>query len=207
MFNMVHGMILPLDELIEKYQLKISGVIHCGASIGHEAELYDSLGIKKVLWIEAIPDVFTVLTGNVSKYRHDAICACLSDKEDELEFFVSNNDGLSSSFLPFGVHSEIHPTIEYSHSLTMKTSLLKDIPFKGNFLVMDLQGAELKALEGLGERISEIDYIYSEVNKRETYRGCALIEEFDEYLDKQGFKRVETGEWNLDTWTDAFYIR
>jgi hypothetical protein len=45
-----------------------------------------------------------------------------------------------------------------------------------------------------------------EVNKKETYKGCALVQDIDNYLFDD-FKRVETAEWVGDSWSDAFYVR
>jgi len=59
----------------------------------------------------------------------------------------------------------------------------------------------------MGELIRKFKWIYSEVNKRETYIGGATVDKLDEYLGSFGFKRVETGQWVGDTWTDALYIQ
>ncbi len=50
-----------------------------------------------------------------------------------------------------------------------KTQLLKDILPKYedihfNFLNLDIQGAELKALKSMGDYLNNVDYIYTEVN-------------------------------------------
>jgi hypothetical protein len=80
-----------------------------------------------------------------------------------------------------------------------------NIPF--NFINLDIQGAELKALKGMEEYLHQIDYIYTEVNSDYVYEGCALIGEIDEYLQKFGLIRVET-KWCGDyKWGDALYIR
>ena len=46
-----------------------------------------------------------------------------------------------------------------------------------NFLNIDIQGAELLALKGMGSLISYFDYIYLEVNKAHVYKKCALVNE------------------------------
>ena len=76
-----------------------------------------------------------------------------------------------------------------------------------NFLNIDIQGAELLALKGMGDLIKEYDYLYLEVNSEEVYMGCGLITEIDIYLEKYNFKRVETKWWGNAGWGDAFYIR
>jgi hypothetical protein len=83
------------------------------------------------------------------------------------------------------------------------------IPF--NFINLDIQGAELKALKGMENYLNQnnIDYIYTEVNGSYVYKNCNLIHELDEYLSKFSFKRVETSWYNNDptTWGDAFYVK
>ena len=87
-------------------------------------------------------------------------------------------------------------------------TLLKYFNFENiNFLNVDLQGAEHLAIEGMGDLIKNIDYALLEVNNRETYKGCMLIDDLDYFMMKRGFERVETGNWVADTWTDALYIR
>jgi FkbM family methyltransferase len=206
-------MLIPLQTLFEKYNIQSSGILHCGASTGQEAEAYNQHGIKNVIWVEAIPDVYEELKRHVEPYGHLCINVCVSDVDGEMvNFNISNNEGQSSSFLELGVHKEIHPTVHYVNSIELETkrldSILKDIDISSiNFINFDLQGAELKALKGMGDILKQIDYCYLEVNKKETYVGCGLIDDVDEYLSRYGFVRVETAEWVSDTWSDAFYIK
>ena len=70
-----------------------------------------------------------------------------------------------------------------------KTQLLKDILPKYedihfNFLNLDIQGAELKALKSMGDYLNNVDYIYTEVNSDYVYEDCALITELDDYLSQ-----------------------
>lgn len=135
--------------------------------------------------------------------------AIVSDVVENIEFNVSNN-GQSSSILEFGLHSQYHPDVHYVTSFKGKTSLLKNILPKYNidynFLNFDIQGAELKALKGMEEHLYNVDYLYTEVNSDYVYKGCALVEELDEYLSKFGLIRVET-KWTEFKWGDAFYIK
>jgi hypothetical protein len=131
---------------------------------------------------------------------------------DKVVFNVSNNESQSSSILELGVHLLIHPEVHYVEQIAMKTeridTLLKDVDISGiNFLNVDLQGAEHLAIEGMGDLIKNIDYALLEVNMKETYKGCMLIDELDYFMLQRGFERVETGEWVAETWTDALYIR
>ncbi len=85
-------------------------------------------------------------------------------------------------------------------------SLINEAELIGEcFLNADIQGAELLALKGMGDLIKSFKWAYLEVNKKETYVGCADINDIDEYLFEYGFERIETGNWVADTWTDALY--
>jgi len=207
-------MMIHFDDLWPRYNIKPNGVVHLGANTGQEADTYVKHGVKEVVWIEAIPAVFAQLLNNVS-HIPGTVCinACVGDEEGkQVEFHVSNNEAQSSSYLELEHHKIIHPSVHYvSHFKTeMRRGdiLFKDFNFEGSwFLNADLQGSELQAFKGMGELLHKFDFIYSEINFKECYKGGALVWELDEYLSGFGFKRVETGEVVGETWTDALYIK
>lgn len=213
-------MMIDFDYLFHKYSIKSKGILHLGSSTGQEAQKYKELGIERVIWVEAIPGVYKQLLQHLKDVACDGegiscINACLADVDGkEVVFNISNNEAQSSSFLELGHHKIIHPSVEYVDSIKMYTKRVStmlvenDLDLGGiDFLNADLQGTELMAIKGMGILIRKFNYCYLEVNKRETYVGCPLIEEVDEYLSIFGFKRAETGEWVADTWTDALYIK
>ncbi len=207
-------MMIDFDILWPKYGIKPNGVLHLGANSGQEAEVYDRHGVKDVTWIEAIPAVFEQLSKNVENYGHTCILACVGDEEGkEVEFNISNNESQSSSYLELAHHKIIHPEVSYvgkfKTNIRRLDNMMADDAYKlGDwFLNADLQGAELQAFKGMGKLLGDFKWVYTEVNRQETYKGCALIEEIDAYLAQFGFVRVETGDWVGDTWTDALYIK
>jgi FkbM family methyltransferase len=205
-------MLIELSELYKKYHINPTGVIHCGGHFGQEAPAYHAHGLK-VIWIEAIRDVYKQLCRNVLKYTGTiSINACVSDKDgDIVDFNISNNDGQSSSMLEFGTHTIEHPGIVFTEKTRLHTArvdtLLKDRkiqPHEYDFVNLDIQGAELLALKGMD--LTHIRYVYIEVNERELYKGCPLLPEIDAYLKHFDLHRVETKMTNWG-WGDAFYIR
>jgi hypothetical protein len=48
-------MLISLDNLSKKYEMFAKGVLHVGAHKVEERTTYASVGIKRVLWIEANP--------------------------------------------------------------------------------------------------------------------------------------------------------
>lgn len=207
-------MMISFDYLVNKYNLDINGVLHLGASTGQERDVYKTYCKGWVIWVEAIPSVYLDLQQNIKSYpKQTAYNACLSNVDgDEVVFNVSNNESQSSSILELGVHALIHPEVHYVEQIAMKTqridTLFKDVDVSDiNFLNVDLQGAEHLAIEGMGDLIKNIDYALLEVNMKETYKGCMLIDDLDYFMLQRGFERVETGDWVAETWTDALYIR
>ena len=201
-------MLISLHNLVRKYNIVFSGILHVGAHECEEIHDYERyISRDKVLWIDALQDKV-----DLSKQKFPNIFieqAVVSDTKDIVTFHRSNN-GQSSSILEFGLHKQYHPHVWYVDSFVTETKLLKDVICKYdisyNFINLDIQGAELKALKGMAEYLPTIDYIYTEVNSDYVYEGCALITELDEYLLQFGLHRVETN-WTEYKWGDAFYIR
>jgi len=202
-------MLIKFDYLVRKYcNSNIKGILHIGAHECEEIRAYEKIiSRNKILWIEAIPEKVTLC-----KQRYNNILieqAVVSDVVENVTFNVSNN-GQSSSILELGLHTLYHPNVHYINSYNVTTKILRDIlpkyniPF--NFINLDIQGAELKALKGMSEYLSNVDYIYTEVNDDYVYKGCNLIGEIDEFLKEYNFERVET-KMTAFKWGDAFYVK
>ena len=201
-------MLISLNDLIKKYKIIFKGILHVGAHECEEIHDYEQfLPRSKILWIEALPEKVKLCKIRFSDINIEN--AIVSDIVENVNFNISNN-GQSSSILDFGLHSHYHPHVHYVSSFSGSTSLLKDIlpkyDIEYNFLNFDIQGAELKALKGMEEYLDKVDYLYTEVNSDYVYKGCALVDELDEYLCKFNLIRVET-KWTDCKWGDAFYIR
>ena len=76
-----------------------------------------------------------------------------------------------------------------------------------DFLNLDIQGAELQALKGFEKRLNSVKWIYTEVNKKQIYNGCATVNEMDLFLSSFGFRRVTTRWMPLAGWGDALYVQ
>lgn len=210
-------MLIPFEELFKRHAIQTTGVLHLGAHWGEEAEAYQAHGIRQVIWVEAVPSIHQHLIWNMSKFpKLASVClqACLSDKDGEkVVFNVSNNQGQSSSFLEFGTHRKAHPTVRFIQKINMVTSRLDSLLASRNlevgpgwFLNIDLQGAELLALKGMGELLWKFDHAYIEVNQEELYKGCALVQAIDEHMARYGFVGKETKMTGAG-WGDKYYKR
>ncbi|QLG29563.1 FkbM family methyltransferase [Halorarum halophilum] len=61
-------------------------------------------------------------------------------------------------------------------------------------LKLDVQGAELDALHGMGDALDGVDVIYAELHTRKSGRYGTTVEEVEEYLRKAGYSVEHLGE-------------
>jgi hypothetical protein len=124
-------------------------------------------------------------------------------------FNVTNN-GQSSSLLNLGKHASDYPDIVVQEK-QIKRTIRFDSPEietqQFDFINLDVQGAELHVLKGMGQRIVEAKWIYTEVNKANVYDGCVQISEMDLFLREKGFERIATRWCFGKGWGDALYAR
>lgn len=209
-------MLIPFSSILYKYNLHPKGILHVGAWDGIEMEDYIAQNIDNVIFIEAQAEIFPTLRGRIANYPNaKALQYCVSDKMEEVQFNITNN-GQSSSILELGTHKDVHPEVTVTDTKKMQAVTIAEI-FRiekldianYDFVNMDIQGSELKAIKGMGNMIEKINAFYLEVNEKELYKGCALIGEIDEYLERFGFYRAET-KWASDGslgWGDALYLK
>lgn len=212
-------MLIDFRKLFPKYGIQPKGVLHVGANVGEEAPVYDQLGIKNVVWIEPNPEIFEKLVVKTAEYNHRCYNVAAGDEDKDMILHVSNNGGQSSSILELGTHKVTHPDVYFTDDITVpmvridsffsriKENLSWSVIEESDFLNMDIQGAELKALKGMGELLKQFKWAYLEVNKEELYKGCALVEDIDLYMLSFGFRRVETYWVGNTGWGDALYIK
>jgi FkbM family methyltransferase len=171
------------------------GVIHVGANVGQERDLYRRYDLD-VLWIEPIPDVFARLATNIAGLsRQRALERLVTDRDDAAyEFHVANNDGESSSILELKEHRDIWPTVDFTRTITLKSSTLATLLARENVdvsrydaLVMDTQGSELLVLRGAEPVLGHFKFIKTEVPDFEAYAGCAKLEDIERFLAQRGF--------------------
>ena len=202
-------MLISVNELIKYWNVSPKGVIHVGAHEAEESFQYNDANWGKVYWVEAQPDKVEFLNKKFANSKDTVIAAAVwSTPGVALDLQVMTNSA-STSLLNLGTHHEAHPDIAYSHSLKVSTQVLeKLIPEDSNadYLCLDIQGAELEAIKGFGDRVSKMKWIYSEVNEDELYEGCCLVSDLDTYLDNYGFARMAT-RWTEFGWGDALYMK
>lgn len=167
-------------ELLDRYKVVCDSVLHIGGHLAEEASLYTKRGIKKVTFIEGDPEIFQEILSALERYpTYSGIGAMLSNDSSISEFFVASNKGASSSLLKPGRHLIQRPDIEFNtikHVQTVTLDSLNSGVY--DLVVLDVQGAELKVIQGGLETIKRAKAIWVEVNAGSMYKDDASSSDF-----------------------------
>jgi len=198
------------DSLTKIWNVTPRGVLHVGAHKAEESSDYERLKWGHVIWVEAQPDLANELRRKLDPEKNQVINAAIWGKSGLVFNFKVSSNTESSSLLEFGTHKDDYPDISVTGTYQVTTSTLEDVLEKSSsfdFLNLDIQGAELEALQGLGSHFEKIRWIYTEVNKGEVYKNCAQVSEIDAFLKTKGFKRIATRWVRNQGWGDALYVQ
>lgn len=188
--------------LFRQYLQRSKGILHLGAHLGHEAESYAELN-KPVVWVEALPHIHARLAAKLEKYPgQQALCSLLGDRNGvQKTFYISNNaEGVSSSMFQFGDYGSGDKSLWPELNLAMVNSITLPMirldtllqsnsidSTKYDFWIVDLQGAELLALQGAGDLLRNCRALYVEVSTVEIYQGGVLWPQLQRWLADAGF--------------------
>jgi FkbM family methyltransferase len=204
-------MILSFTNIVKKYNMNISGIIHIGAHQGQEVREYVENGYQDIIMFEPLTENFRVLEENLKDMNANITAhqVALGNEEKNVVMYLSDNGLLSSSVLKPKVHLQLHPSVGFPSVEEVEMKRLDSFVEETknfNFINMDVQGYELEVLKGGMETLKHIDYVYCEVNRDELYEGNVFIEDLDKFLADYSMERVET-DWAGTLWGDALYIR
>ena len=213
-------MLITIAELKARFNIKIQGILHIGAHNCEELGDYISTGVNlsNIYWIEALPRLVEK-NKRISPHLNIYQAVIYDEDNKEIEFNITNCDGdvnnlQSSSILEFGSHKTSHPQVKLVDKVKMKTSRMDSVIVKNainmkdvNFINLDIQGVELRALKSMESYLNNVDYIYTEVNTEEVYKNCDQMSDLTEYLDKHNFRLADARIYKQFGWGDAFYIK
>ena len=194
-------------DLLEKYQIECHSVLHIGGHLAEEASLYDRNGITEATFIEGDPAIFPEMQVVLASYpRYSGISALLSSTEGVSEFYVASNQGASSSILAPGRHLTERPDIQFDEVKMVETVTLDSLSLGVyDLVVIDVQGAEQKVIDGGIETISKAKAIWVEVNAGSMYEGDANSSDIVASLADFFVPCYINMSENL--WGDALFIR
>ena len=187
----------------------ILSVLHVGAHKGEELLDYEALGVTHVTWVEAQEKLVHELRENLPTGKHTVLQGAIWDVSGvKMQLQVTSNS-MSSSLLELGTHTQKYPEISVSEIVRVNTIRLDDLLDPSDsfdFVNLDIQGAELRALQSMGTLLQHSKYVYCEVNREELYKGASLWPELRGFLTSNGFELVMVS-WRKEGWGDALFSR
>lgn len=204
----------------------IKNVLHVGADRGGELPQYMEMGVQKIIWIEANPEVYSELLENleimnISQIESIPFNQLISDQDDiETDFnlyygwdagHLVGNKGMSSILKAKNSWwgSECYKGTIKLNSLTLDTFLERNqLGYDFDLLNMDTQGAELMISKGATKVLENVQYINSEVTLyNASYHNNPLFDELSEYFSQFGFKHIQTDLSDDKNWGDAIFAK
>ncbi|MNF85935.1 2-O-methyltransferase NoeI [compost metagenome] len=183
------------DDLSFLYEVlgeKPEAIFDCGANVGYVSyQFHRRFRTSRVYAFEPNPSVYDQLVCNLEKEKSTIkpFNVGISNSSGTLEFYKNNNTGTSSFFEPNDFH-KAHLARRYQ-KIDVPIISIGDFCNQNSvdaisILKLDIEGFELKALEGCEEllRNQAIDFVYAEVNLVPTYDDQPLLEDIISYLRK-----------------------
>jgi FkbM family methyltransferase len=184
-----------------------------GAHQAEEAVEYVQNGLadsNPVIWVEAQHKLVEELKSKLDPIGNRIYCGVAWDQNGITKVFNVTSKSASSSLFELGKHQEYYPEIGVVQKIEVTTirldTLLSDRDVF-DFVVLDIQGAESQAIDGLGRRIENVNWIYTEVSRKELYAGATTFTNLERQLKDLGFTRVFTAWDRRAGWGDALYAR
>lgn len=189
----------------------VSTILELGSRDGIDAVKLSNFYNAEVYAFECNPQAFSTCADTVEDHeRVHVFNAAVWDEECKIPFYpvVNGNDGASSCFVA-------DPSYPYEARYEQSEIIVDGIRLDGwlsenncqpEMLCIDLQGAELRALMGMGSFIDSVKYIITEGQIIKMYDGASTISEIEEFLKGCGFSMVHeelVNEW----FGDYLFIR
>jgi hypothetical protein len=124
----------------------------------------------------------------------------VSDVEGEtVHFSVASNTGSSTALKTTSAWQETFSEITLSDGGAIKCGRLDNaldakVPMEERdalrFMVLDIEGSELKALRSLGNYFDRLDFALIEISVRQNYEDGPLLVDIDDCMAMAGFERV-----------------
>jgi FkbM family methyltransferase len=180
----------------------VQSIIEVGARDCNETLLFfENYPKAQIFTFECNPATLPICRDKVQgKFRVTLTEKAVSDKNGQINFYsidpektettwLDGNPGASSLFKASGgYHLEKYVQDKVIVDTTRLDTFLSTNSIKAvDVLWMDIQGAELMALKGLGSSIELVKVIHTEVEFSEIYKGQPLFEDIKEFLLANNF--------------------
>ena len=190
---MIENFLTHIENKNKKFIIFDIGSRDCQQSI----EFYNTFPNSKIYAFECNPNTLDICKKNIEPYsdRITLIEGAVCDYDGNITFYPINqkktittwedgNPGASSIFKSNGKYTiETYIQDEIITKCHRLDSVMDKYDIsKVDIIWMDLQGAELLALKGLGNHLQNVKYIHTEVSYKEMYSGQVMFDELNNYI-------------------------
>ena len=199
-----------ISIFLEKFKHDINGIIHVGAHLGQEVEQYTKYDVSKIYLFEPQIEIFNNLVKKMKRYENVSCFNIALGSQNQVNTLYKSegNEGKSSSILEPNYHLKVQPNIHFNDTEEITIQRFDDLGIDTlNFLTLDVQGYELEALKGFGDKLNDVEFIFTEINTKDLYSNNALVKDLDKYLKRYDFVRIFTNIDCFKYYGDAFYIK
>ena len=191
--------------MMKKYVPKNPIILEAGAHLGEDtARLVRFFNPEKLYAFEPVPELFKAVEENtLSLAAVECFPYALAEKSGKGKLNVSSGyheiskhsravaDGSSSLLRPTG-HFDLCPNVEFNQQIEVTVTTVDDFAKQQNlnridFMWLDLQGMELKALQGSETVLRTVSSVYLEVSTKELYEGAPNYAEVEQWMRSRGF--------------------
>jgi FkbM family methyltransferase len=172
-------------------------IVDGGANVGQFARAaVETFADARVICFEPLPDVAATLRANLADCTRVTVHECALGDADGTVAFRRNVSSPSSSVLPLGeAAARSFPELSEAELLDVPVcrldTVLRDERLDGPVLLkLDLQGYELRALDGAAETLPRMEHVLLETSFTGTYDGEPLFAEVYTYMEDHGFRLV-----------------
>lgn len=182
-------------EFMVKYGRRPNHLLHIGAHLLEESEIYSCLGLPKVSWVEANTKLECV---NLHRFPNANIrYRAVTDVDNSIVVLNLTTNSVSSSIFHIDPSSSFSEVTE-SESVEVLTESLDSV-FKWasdsvgqrvDSILIDVQGAEGLIFKGECKSLSQIHMLAVEVSHRTFYVGAVEYVNIFKKLEASGLRRV-----------------
>jgi FkbM family methyltransferase len=204
-------------------KVDVTGVLHVGAHRGEEIYDYETMGVKQVIWVEPVPELFDEMetfltTAQCAVTSHAYEYAASNTDHEMVEFnlyygpdaaYMRGNKGCSSLLKTSGRFESWSKGTVQVETIKIDT-LLDENDFNSSdfqYLNMDVQGAELMVLQGAIKFLDTVKYIATEATwDNPDYIDNTDYNELKSLLESKGFIETEIYR-HAENWGDALFVK
>lgn len=163
---------IPLGYNVDRWELFFKRIkkkkiypnicVDVGAGRG-TGVMYEAFRDSKHYVFEPVEENIKFLKDRLKKFNYELFPFCVSDKVEEVSFFKSEQNYLTSTVIDDYIHKDtIRDKAEKIRTITLNDVLKNKISGENNLMKIDVQGSDLKVLVGASNILKNFEIIIIE---------------------------------------------